>query len=290
MVAAWTNLVTPAAIYKHVTYLPLRAEDKLAFGWGSGDEVARSEFTQGTHVWEIEDGDAGVRASLAFTDFHGAFNGFPSSGQTAEDLVPDHIDVSGRVMGIVELGGKTFEVTGMGLRDHGWGRRDVLTMLSHRYVTGCFGTGLSFCAYAFHMEAEDAITTFAWVVRDDTVTFATELEIVAYTEIDSYSTRGGRVHLALADGSALSCELTAVAPGLINTVGDSGFLNNNTLCRAEAGDLVGTGHFESSMNFRQGTRQANRLQRALLDNGIYPGAADLLHVGARSALIPVRTV
>lgn len=289
MVAGWTNLVTPAGIYKHVTYLPLRDEDKLANGWGSGDDCARNEIVDGEHIWTIEDPGAGVSARLSFTDYHGAFNGFPGSGQTAEDLVPDHIDISGPVSGSITIKGKTFPVSGMGMRDHGWGRRDVLTMHSHRYVTGCFGPELSFCAYAFHMY-EEVITTFAWVVRHDVVTFASDVDILAYAEVDSFSTRGGRVRLQLADGSELDCELEAVAPGLVNTLGDTGFYNNNTLCRVTSDDQVGTGHFESSMNFFQGTRQGQRMQRALLGNGLYPGTPAEMRAQADNPFLPIRTV
>ncbi|MCW3013477.1 MAG: hypothetical protein JWO02_569 [Solirubrobacterales bacterium] len=264
----WSNLVTPAGIFKKVTDLPLRAEDKLEHGWGCGDDTCRSEVFDGRHVWTVDDPGTGVSASLTFTDYHDGFLGFPTAGRTASDITAHHIDVSGPVTGTITVPGGTFEVDGMGLRDHGWGHRVLGTMLSHRYVTGCFGPDLSFCAYAIHNGVSDTIETFAWVVRDEEVIFAVDVDILVYAEVDSASTRGGRIVLSLADGEQLSCELTAVAPGLLNEV--SGFLNINTLCRATLDDgRVGTGHVETSMNFRYGDRRPERMQHGLIANGFH---------------------
>ncbi len=290
MIAAWTSLVTPSGIFKRMTWLPLRDEDKLENGWGGGDETCKNEIVGDEHVWTIQDPGGEVSAHLSFTDYHGAFCGFPSSGQTVDDITSHHIDISGDVTGTISFQGETFDVQGMGLRDHGWGRRDVLTMYSHRYVTGCFGPELSFCAYAIHNSVEDAIATFGWCVRGDTVTFATDVDIVAYAEVDSFSTRGGHVRLTLADDTVLDCELTAFAPGLVSILPSAGFYNNNTLCRADANGRVGTGHIETSMNFHHGTRQAERMLRAVVQNGVYPGTPDEMRAGPNNPFIPKRTI
>jgi hypothetical protein len=75
----------------------------------------------------------------------------------------------------------------------------------------------------------------------------------------------------LADGDVLDCELTAVAPGLVNWFDTHKFANNNTLCRAVCNGRVGAGMFESMMNFHQGTRAPGKMQRALAANGFYAG-------------------
>ena len=287
-VAGWSNLVTPKGYFKHVTYLPLRESDKLKNGWGSGDDVANNEIVNGEHIWNINDPATGVSARLVFTDYHGAFCGFPSSGQTAKDITSHHIDISGPVTGTITMPGGTFQVNGMGLRDHGWGHRDIGTMLSHRYVTGCFGPDLSFCAYSIHSANSDRIETFGWAVKGDTVIFATDVDIIVYAESDSCSTRGGHIKLALADGDVLDCELTAVAPGLVNQFHT--FNNNNTLCRAEIKGRVGTGHVETSMNFHNGTRRADRMLRALIKNGFYPGSIDDLKQSGNNPFIIKRTL
>ena len=288
-VAGWTNLVSPNGYFKHVVYLPLREADKLPNGWGGGDEVCSNEIINGEHIWNINDPATGVSARLVFTDYHGAFCGFPSAGRTAEDITAHHIDISGPVTGTITMPGGTFKVNGMGLRDHGWGHRNLGTMLSHRYVTGCFGPDLSFCAYAIHNGVSDTVETFAWCVKGDTVVFAKDVDIIVYAEVDSYSTRGGHIVLTLADGDVIDCELKAVAPGLVNNFPYS-FQNNNTLCRAECKGRVGTGHVEVSMNFRYGSRKGERMIRALIANGFYPGSMDELRNGANNPFIPKRTI
>jgi hypothetical protein len=269
-IALWSNLVTPKGIYKHVVYQPLRESDKLARGWGGGDETCRSVYENGLHSWYIDDRDAGVAATLHFKDFHPSFCGFPGAGRTAEDIAPHHIDVGGSLTGSITMQDSTFKANGMGVRDHGWGHRDIGTMLSHRYVAGTFGPDFTFCAFAIHNGVNDSIETFGWVVKNaDTVVFAKDVDIVAYTEIDSASTRGGHITLALADGDTMDCELTAVVPGLVNHF--HRFANNNTLCRARAQGRDGAGMFETSMNFFNGTRVPEKMQRALIVNGFYPG-------------------
>src|SRR5215210_5437792 len=103
VISAWTDLVTPAGIYKHVTFLPLREEDKLPLGWGSGDDVARNEVIDGEHIWTIDDPESQVSARLAFVDYHGAFCGFPFSGQTIDDITSHHIDISGSITGTITM-------------------------------------------------------------------------------------------------------------------------------------------------------------------------------------------
>lgn len=269
-VAAWTNLITPKGVYKHVVYLPLREADKLAKGWGGGDDVCRSEYVNGLHTWTIDDPAAGVSARLALKDYHASFKGFPGSGRTSEDIAPHHIDVGGSITGSITMQGETFVVNGLAERDHGWGHRNLFTMLSHRYAAGVFGPDLVFNAWMIHNGVNNSIEGFGWIVRDGTeVVFAKDFNIIAYTEVDSASTRGGHIHMDLADGSAFDCELTAVAPGLMNFFHN--MPNLNTLCRVESGGRVGSGMLETSMNFHQGTRAPDILVRGLVNNGFYPG-------------------
>ncbi|MBB35318.1 MAG: hypothetical protein CME88_03190 [Hirschia sp.] len=273
-IALWSNLVTPEGIYRHVLGNPLREADKLPNGWGGGDDTCRNIIPEeGVHQWIIDDPAAGVSADLVFKDYHAPFCGFPRSGDTSENIAPDHIDVGGSITGSITMNGKTFDVTaGQGVRDHGWGHRDIKTMLSHRYCAGTFGPDFTFCAWSIHNIVSDAVESFGWVVKGgDTVVFAKRIEIISYVEVDSASTRGGRIIMDLADGDTLDCELTAVTPGLVNWFDTHKFANNNTLCRAEANGRVGGGMFESMMNFHLGTRAPGRMQRALAQSGFYPG-------------------
>jgi hypothetical protein len=181
-----------------------------------------------------------------------------------------HIDVGGTVTGTITMGGRTLKVNGMGLRDHGWGKRDVNKILSHRYTTGCWGPDLSYCAYAVCNGVSDTVESFGWVVKGDTVHFAKDVDIIAYAESDSASIRGGHVRLTLPDGEVLEIEQTAVAPGLMSYFHK--MYNNNTLCVATVNGRKGAGHLETSMNFYSGSRIPGRMLRALAHNGFYPGA------------------
>jgi hypothetical protein len=287
-VAAWTNLVTPAGIYKHVVHLPLREEDKRATGWGGGDDVCRVDFdANGDSVWTIDDPSVEVSAALRFKDFHEAFNGFPNSGRTAEDIAPSHIDVAGSITGTISMQGGVHRAEGMGVRDHGWGFRDIGTMRSHRYVSATFGREFSFVSWAIH-NAHDTIEIFGWVIKGDTVIFPKDIDILAYAEIDSCSVRGGRITFTLPDDEVLECELIAEAPGLQNFFHNLG--NNNTLCRAVCNGKVGSGQIETSMNYYEGRRPAGRMQRALSANGFYPGSFELKGDVQGEHFIPKRTL
>ncbi|MET0985513.1 MAG: hypothetical protein ABW034_08910 [Steroidobacteraceae bacterium] len=270
-VAAWSNLITPKGIYRHVVYLPLRESDKMANGgWGGGDDTARVEIIDGMNVWTIDDKEAGVSAKLNFRDYHTQFRGFPGAGRTAEDIAPHHIDVGGSVKGTITMQGTAFEADGFGERDHGWGHRDLYTMLSHRYAAGCFGPDLVYNCWIIHNGVSNSIEGFGWIVRDDTIIFAKECDIVAYTEVDSASTRGGKLSMKLANGELFESELTAVAPGLMNYFHN--MPNNNTLCRVAAGNRQGTGMLETSMNYHQGNRVPDLMVHGITKNGFYPAA------------------
>jgi len=272
-VAAWTNLVTPKGVYRRIRYLPLREADKLPMGWGGGDDTVRVEFDdKGDSEWIINDPEYGVSARLHFSDFHGAFMGFPSSGRTLEDIAPDHIDVAGSVTGTITMQGDTFQANGMGSRDHGWGHRDLHTMLSHRYVSGTFGPEFAFCAWAIHNGVIDTVEAFGWGVKPHAVIFPTDIDIVAYTEIDSASTRGGRIVFTVPDGEVVDCELTAAALGLMNYFHN--MPNLNTLCVAKCNGRVGAGMFESSSNYHQGHRAPTKMLRGLVGDGYFPAVPE----------------
>ena len=268
MCAAWTNLITPKGVFKKVIHVPLREADQLPAGWGGGDDTCRVEFDDEGSIWTIEDKEHGVSAQLRMVDFHTPFRGFPSSGRTSEDIAPDHIDVAGRITGTITMQGDTFQADGMGVRDHGWGHRDLYTMRSHRYVSATFGPDFTMCSWAIHNGVNDRIEIFGWVIKGTEVIFPTDIDIVAYTEIDSCSTRGGRIRYTLPGGEIVDCELIADAPGMMNYFHNMPNLNTN--CIAKCNGRIGSGQIETSMNYHQGNRPPSLLQRGLVGNGFYP--------------------
>lgn len=291
-IALWSNLVTPAGIYRHICSNLLREEDKLPNGWGGGDDTTSQIIVDDVHRWIVNDPAAGVSAQIDFRDFHPAFCGFPRAGETSDNIAPDHIDVGGSVTGEIVMDGQRFAFNGMGVRDHGWGHRDIKTMLSHRYCAGTFGPDFTFCAWSIHSATNDKVESFGWVVKDQNrIVFAEDIEIISYVEVDSASTRGGRIIMRLADGDILDCELTAQAPGLVNWFDTHKFANNNTLCRAEANGRVGAGMFESMMNFHHGVRTPGLMQRAIAVNeGFWRGSFDDMKAAADGPFMASRTI
>jgi hypothetical protein len=267
MVAAWAGLITPAGIYKRVVYLPLREDDKLANGWGGGDDKLRVVVEDGVHRWIINDPEEGVTATLDFADFHRPFNGFPQLGDTSADIAPAHIDVHGSIKGTMNVKGQSFQADGMGVRDHGWGHRSLGMMTSHRYSSGTFGPDFGYTTWAIH-NLRGSVEIFGWIVRDNEIIFPKDIDIVAYTEIDSVSTRGGQVRFVLATDEILEFELTARAPGLMNYFHN--MPNNNTVCSVSHNGRTGSGMLETSMNYQRGTQAPDKMQRGVVHNGFYP--------------------
>jgi len=288
MVASWIGIITPKGIYKRVLHLPLREEDKLPNGWGGGDEVVRVEIDNGDHVWQVNDPAHGVTATLRFHDFHPMFNGFPLSGDTAEDIAPAHIDVHGSVKGDITIQGDSFHADGMGVRDHGWGHRAYGQMTSHRYVSGTFGPDFGFTSWAVH-NLRGSVEIFGWVVRNGEVIFPKDIDIVAYTEIDSVSVRGGRVTFTLATDERIECDLIAEAPGLMNYFHN--MPNNNTCCKAICDGRIGAGMLESSMNYYRGNQPPDKMQWGVVHNGFYPSPfTAVATAGTENAFLIKRTI
>jgi hypothetical protein len=287
MVAAWSNLITPKGVYRRVKYLPLREADKLPNGWGSGDDTSRVEFDEDGSVWTINDPEYGVSAKLRNRDFHDPFCGFPSAGKTHDEITSDHIDVAGSITGTITMQGETFRADGMGSRDHGWGHRNLYTMRSHRYISGTFGPDFSFAAWAIH-SVHDSVEAFGWVMKGDTAIFPKDIDIVVYAEIDSCSTRGGRIRYVLPDGEVIEAELIAEAPGMLHYFHN--LANNNTSCVAHCNGRVGGGMVETSMNYHEGHRAPTKLQRAIAASGFFPALPVERWNGPDTPFLPKRTV
>jgi hypothetical protein len=251
-------------------YQPLRPKDRFTNGWGCGDDTCRVEFIDNRMHWTIADPACDVSAKLVVHDYHEAFNGFPTSGNTASEVASHHIDVGGAVKGAIRMQGQTFNADGTGVRDHGWGYRDLGTMRSHRYFSATFDRDFSFVAWAFQHNETEKVEMFGWVMRGDTAIFPTDIDMVTYMEVDSASTRGGRIVLTLPGGEIIDCELIADAPGLMNYFHNTPCLN--TPCRALWNGRVGNGGLESSSNFHRGVMPPGKMQRGVVKNGFYPAA------------------
>ena len=265
MIALWSNTISREGIFKKTTYLPLRPQDRIARGFGSGDGSLRFEH-DGDCVWTLEDQD--ISATLRIHDFHPGIDCYPKRGAISE-FAPHHMEVAGRVSGSLKVKGRRYEVEALGFRDHGWGVRDWASLLSHRWLAGVFGEDLSFCALSWHT-VDDSMAQFGWVVKRDTVIFARKLDIVAYVECDAMTTRGGRLRMTLTTDEVVEVEFEALAPSMMSF--HHGIACVDTLCRISSGGRVGIADFETTANGQQGRRQPKNLARdGISGNGWYPG-------------------
>ncbi|CAK7232119.1 hypothetical protein SEUCBS140593_008154 [Sporothrix eucalyptigena] len=271
----WTNIVTPAGIFKRTQTKPLRGEkDQLAGGgWGSGDKTCQFTYKDKEHTWMINEPDVDLTARLVHTDTGPNVDCFPKRGDINDKFNAAHFDIPGMVSGTLSIKGKTYQIrNALSIRDHGWGNREWGTgLLSHRWVAGSCGPEFSFIVVGWH-GAADNFASFGWVVRDGVVTMAKNIDIVAYMNIDSCSNRGGQVLLELETQERFEIQCTPVAKGFLSW--HRGLACMDRLCSVrvtgEQAEYEGIADFETTANFHAGTREPTALFDGVLHNGFTP--------------------
>lgn len=157
-------------------------------------------------------------------------------------LAPSHFEVAGRVTGTVTLQGRTYRIeNGLCTRDHSWGQRDWAKLLGHRWVSGWFGPDVTF-AVGSALLGNGGLTSFGFISRKGVVSYAERVDILARTEMDGLSHRGGVIRLDMADGSV--AEIDAYRP--INGIAFShhGLMFVQELCDARLDGREGQCTFE----------------------------------------------
>ncbi|HKY91259.1 MAG TPA: hypothetical protein VJM11_09465 [Nevskiaceae bacterium] len=263
MVSLWSNTITPEGIFHKSTYLPLREQDKLPNGFGSGDGSVTFEFDKHA-VWTIDEPE--VRGRLVAKDFHPGLDCYPKKGAISE-FAPHHMEGSARVTGELTVKGRTYTVNGLALRDHGWGERQWHTLRSHRWATGVFEDGMSFVALSWY-SSDDTLIRFGWVVRGEQVFYAKDVDIVGYVQTDGITTRGGHVKYTLTNGEVLDIEFESVAPTCVSW--HHNIACGDTMCRVILGAKVGIGDFELTNNTQGGTHRPKSLESGVIENGWHP--------------------
>jgi len=266
-VATWNTTYSPLGIYKHTTYLPLLPASRISNGL-DGDEAKLQYRFEGQCVFTMQDAD--IDGELRFHDFHPSIDCYPKHGQVAE-FAPKHIEVSGTVNGRLTIKGHTYDIVdALAFRDHGWGRREWGHLLSHRWIAGAFGPDLSFCALTFH-SVDDALVQVAWIVRHDTLTYTSNVDIVTFLDTDGVSVRGGALEMTLTTGEVLNMTFEAVAPSSLSYFHTIGTVD--TLCKVTCGERVGVADFQISNNPQQGDRPPKALAGGITDSGWHPPQA-----------------
>jgi hypothetical protein len=264
-ISLWSNVMTPEGVFHRADDVPLRAEDKSKNGFSADNGALRFEY-DGQITWTVKEKD--LTATLKVEDFHPAIDGYQRGGKSQlGDYAPQHVEVACRVTGTITSKGKTYQVDGLGMRDHGWGVRTWDALLSHRWTVGTFDKDNSFCTVCFHA-ANDSMAKFGWVVRGDKIIYADKVDVVSYIECDGTSNRGGVTRMTLSTGEMFEAHFEPVTTSLMSWIHGTACMD--TLCKVRWGDRIGAGQFESTANMQHGTRHPTVFDGGVGPSGWYP--------------------
>ena len=256
----WLGLFTRDGLrYKRHASVPLRPDDhgRRHFRCSDAYEVKHDKRA----IWTIEDGDCSLR--LESEDFTPRFDLFRSGGTVTKDFAPGHLEAAGRIRGSLRLGDRSFDIDGLCYRDHSWGRREWSTLLSHRWIAGSCGPGLTFNAASWH-GVDGSLRSFGIVVRDGVISYAS-VDILVFMEIDACTHRGGIVTFKLPDGETIRLTPQVVDGALT--------LHNNIacvdqICTVEYRGMKGFCDFETTTNPRAGSGPIKALIGATMEPGL----------------------
>jgi hypothetical protein len=205
----------------------------------------------------------GCELDLLVSDFYPRTDFFPKDSSVTTEFAAHHFEASSRITGTAVLGGTTYEIDGLGHRDHSWGVRRWDTLLSHRWVSGTFGPALSFGSIAWHA-TDGTLLTVGYLVRDGEVSYA-DVDIVVHMESDALTHRGGEITWRTSDGGLLTLSPKAV-DGVLSIHRDVACVD--ALCEVEYDGMIGACDFEISTNPRAGAGPVLTVLRAVAEDGL----------------------
>ena len=267
----WSSLVTPAGIFKRTHTKSLRDEDVIpGGGYGSGDGTCTVEYQDGQHIWTFSEPEEDIQARIVHRDTGPIVDCFPKKGAIKDNFAAAHFDIPGTISGSVSFKGEAYEVrNGLSVRDHGYGPREWgAVLLSHRWIVGTSGPDFSVIAISWH-SSDDRYANFGWVVRNNVVTVAKDLDITTYVGDDSLINRGGKFDVELVTGEKFLVEWKPVAKGAVSW--HRGVASVDRLCSfravGEGKEYSGFGDYESTSNFHSGKRAPGFLIDGIVKDG-----------------------
>jgi len=191
----------------NVTGAPMVASDRGEGHMAWGPHV-RVDFDNDAHIKADFDG---CQAKLRFADFHPLYDYVAMTGHRGElGGAPHHTECSGRMTGIVNLGGRDYEIDALAYRDRSWGSRDWSTNRGTRWWPCVFGPDLAL--HVMHLiRPPGSVVRMGYVFRDGKVIpIVGSDDFVVGLESDAVTPRGGEVRLTLENGETLrvTCERT----------------------------------------------------------------------------------
>jgi len=258
---SWVGIATLEGLrFRQHRNVPLRAGDHGTNVFRCSD--AYEMRFEGKAIWTIREDDC--RMTLEAEDYTPRFDLFRGGGTVTDDFAPGHLEAAGPVRGRLRLGERSYEVDGLGYRDHSWGRRDWNSLLSHRWIAGTCGPELTFNAASWHGR-DGTLRTFGIVVRNGEVTYAEGVDILVAMEIDATTHRGGVLKLTLPSAEEIVLEPKPV-DGFVTL--HNGIACVDELCLFEYRGKQGFCDFEISTNPRGGSEPITALVGATMETGL----------------------
>jgi hypothetical protein len=260
----WSNVFTTDGVRYRRCHegVPFVAGDQFPDGFGAGP--THRFWFDGNPRWSVREEDIAVELEVhnlfpVLDVIHG------DMGTLSESFAANHFEAAGRILGHAEIAGRRIEIDGFCYRDHSWGVRDWSTaLLTHRWITGTFGSQLSFGLTTWH-GADGKLSKFGFIVREDEVIYTEDVDVVMFMEADGITHRGGEATFRLPDGKEYLIRFRAV-DGAIFMRGAIACLD--VMCEAECDGMIGYCDGEISTNPRLGNAPITLAMRADIGDGL----------------------
>jgi hypothetical protein len=222
-------------------------------------------FVGGGSGFGFEHHDEDVDVSLSLEEFYPPLEPWGSDQIGNVQRATGHLETAGRVTGSVRVGDRSFEVAGLGYRDHSWAHANMGLARSHAWVAGTFGPELSFSGIIYQ-GVSGAYMRGGSVVRNGEFVLADRVDIVMWLECDGISHRGGELTFHLPGGESI--EIVAEAfDAFVFEMGPMAISEGMCRARVKGTDLVGQCNFEAGAAHER-TRPITQALRAIAVDGI----------------------
>jgi hypothetical protein len=159
-----------------------------------------------------------VQLKITVEDFHPLTQALEGDGGGYQEtlLATNHSEGYARFVGEVTIDGRTYQVNGMGFRDHSWGPRDWNALLSFRTCIGTTGPDLAWSALVMHIKGKPVMTK-GYVERHGKSVMAKKIDLICFLENDGITHRGGNCRMDLEDGTSLLIEAETVLGSILHS-------------------------------------------------------------------------
>jgi hypothetical protein len=190
-----------------------------------------------------------------------------------DNLNPDgHLECSGRVRGVVDIGGRAYEINALAHRDRSWGARDNSKVSLHRYrmFSGTVGPELSFASFLLDLRNGPPMVA-GFVVRDGIDHDVRDLRVLTTFDADGLSPIGATALLTLETDEIVRVQCAGVQ-GFMTPVPEAEAVSSDTIATIDHHGTTGFCDLELSTNPGRGTYLPvqNDVTLLAVDRGLSP--------------------